>query len=491
MRWTVHVLVLAVLGVFRRWDARPRGKQRAGAEAFAVAPLRWRAAQRNQARLSALPERARAKGGGGRGAGVSEDATTVRLLAAKGGNGASRGTRSKGNKTGGGFGKVATRPVPDEQHGPGRGRSTASPDKHPPPGEDGSVETTVVLDKWGLPPPTLDDVFPPLPDGTELIPVRDGASYTLEQMQAALRHVVPLSLDRHFDEYGVERDSAAGSGRNHVDGHGNPRRREPMRLRLLHQSPPVLAIENFFTPEECDATRSVVETTTQAAGPPVQVGSRTFAGAISRRTSTSWFCFYGQHPALLARAVHVLGLELPNMEEPQVVRYRPGQEFSFHYDQVPAHQMSNGGQRLATLLYVARVSCCCLLLLFFICVLQHRVGRAGRFVLHSVYLNTVPSSGGTTFRDLKGPDGTPLTVRPAQGSALLFFPADAAGVPDDRTLHCGEPLGNEEEKWIVQMWIHQHAYRASVPPHNRQEDALDSIEATARELGLIPELYQE
>lgn len=103
-----------------------------------------------------------------------------------------------------------------------------------------------------------------------------------------------------------------------------------------------------------------------------------------------------------------------------------------------------------------------------------------------MYLNTVPTSGGTQFRDLKGPDGNPLTVRPVQGSALLFFPADQSGVPDDRTLHCGEPLAEGEEKWIVQMWIHQHGYRASVPPHNRQEDALDSIEATARQLGLVP-----
>jgi prolyl 4-hydroxylase len=106
-------------------------------------------------------------------------------------------------------------------------------------------------------------------------------------------------------------------------------------------------------------------------------------------------------------------------------------------------------------------------------------------VLLSVYLNTVEKGGGTLFRDLKGPDGEPLAVRPVQGSALLFFPADQSGVPDDRTLHCGEPLGDNEEKWIVQMWIHQHAYRASVPPNNRQEDAIDSVQQTARRLGLL------
>jgi len=55
---------------------------------------------------------------------------------------------------------------------------------------------------------------------------------------------------------------------------------------------------------------------------------------------------------LLARASQVLNVSLETIEEPQLVRYRSGQEFTWHYDEVPAPQLSNGGQRLATLLYV-------------------------------------------------------------------------------------------------------------------------------------------
>jgi hypothetical protein len=344
------VVAASLLMLLHRWDS-PHGGEGAGVAAFVFVSLRH-TAQMAQTDFGTSSDRSTR--------GVDATPPTALAAASKGGGGAiSRGRKSSGSsKSGGGFGKVATRPVPEDQGGLGRQRSAAAvspPNEH---GE-GLVDSTVVLDKWGLPPPTIDDIFPPLPEGTELVHVGSSANHTLEQIQDALRHVVPLTLDRHFDEFGVERDSAAGrSGRSEPD-HDSGRQRRAMKLRLLHQSPPVLAIENFFTPAECEATRRVVEAPSKpsaAAGggpsPPVQVGSRTFVGAISRRTSTSWFCCYEQHPVLLAKAVHVLGLELPNMEEPQVVRYQPGQEFSFHYDQVPAHQTDNGGQRLATLLYV-------------------------------------------------------------------------------------------------------------------------------------------
>lgn len=338
--------------------------------AFAV--LWWDSGRRDPAKVEAFPVvrlhdtsqwnrlyRVTSSERTSKGGGVDYATTPLLWAASKGGAASGRGQKRSSTKSGGGFGKVATRPVTDKQQESGRGRSTASTTAGGERGEarrsqstDGSATSPAQLDKWGLPPPTLDDIFPPLPDGTQLVPVVFNTNYTLEQMQAAVRDVVRLDLDRHFDGLGVERDSAS---RSQAGQHG-----KPMKLRLLHQSPPVLAIDNFFTPEECEATRQIVDesktqptsTATDSGPPTVQVSSKTFEGAISRRTSTSWFCHYRQHPVLLAKAVHLLGLELPHMEEPQIVRYQPGQEFSFHYDQVPAHQTGNGGQRLATLLYV-------------------------------------------------------------------------------------------------------------------------------------------
>lgn len=80
------------------------------------------------------------------------------------------------------------------------------------------------LDKWGLPPPTEDDIFPPLPPETELIPASDaGGTTSLKEIMAAMKGHMPLAYDE-FDENGVERSPTPGN--------------EPMKLRLLFKSPP-------------------------------------------------------------------------------------------------------------------------------------------------------------------------------------------------------------------------------------------------------------
>ena len=286
------------------------------------------------------------------------------------------------------------------------------------------------IDKWGLPVLTADDLFPPMPPGTEIIPVDASKSYPLTEIQDFLKDHIDLRLHRIFDDNGIEKDSKG---------------RIPMTLRLLHQSPPVLAIDNFFTTDECEKTKDAI-------GGAYQVNSATFKGALSTRTSTSWFCHYSQVPALLAKAHHVLNIPYESMEEPQVVRYKKGQEFSWHYDEVPLPQLDNGGQRLATLL---------------------------------VYLTDVPSrGGGTVFRDLEF-QGRQLTMQPKQGSALLFFPAFRDGKADDRTLHKSEVISGDEEKWIVQMWIHQRKYQAVLPEGNSHEAAQGVVDEISRTLGYV------
>ena len=303
-----------------------------------------------------------------------------------------------------------------------------------------------VLDKWGLPPPTIEDIFPQMPPGTELIPATK-EEYALQEIVQAMKQHIPLTLQETFGENCIEKNTALDE-------------RPPMKVRLLHVSPPVLAIDNFFTPQEClqvehvampPQTKAAYDSASKDRNAPVQVDSKTFTLAQSTRTSTSWFCYYRSVPTLLSKARDRLGIPLSHMEEPQIVRYQTGQEFSWHYDEVPKPQLSNGGQRLATLL---------------------------------VYLNTVQHGGGTIFRDLYDRHGQPLCMQPTQGSALLFFPAYADGTPDDRTLHKGEVVAMDEKR-IIQMWIHQRSYQAAVPPGNLQQAAVDLVNATSSSLGYI------
>ncbi|KAL3931903.1 MAG: hypothetical protein SGBAC_011093, partial [Bacillariaceae sp.] len=290
------------------------------------------------------------------------------------------------------------------------------------------------VDKWGLPIQTeeeiLRELFPSMSDDTEMIPVYPGKEYTLPEIQDCLRNHFDLNLGRFFDENGSARQLNAG---------------KPIQLKLLHQSPPVLSIENFFSEAECQDLRN-------ASLVSHEVSSATFTGSSSTRTSTSWFCNYVDVPLLLAKVNQYFSIPLDVMEEPQIVRYKKGQEFSWHYDEVPTNALENGGQRLATLL---------------------------------IYLSDVASDhgGGTMFRDIEY-DSQPLVMQPKLGSALLFFPADSDGTPDERTLHRSEVLTGDDEKWIIQMWIHEREYKASLPSGNSHHLASEAVRETIVQLGL-------
>ena len=93
-------------------------------------------------------------------------------------------------------------------------------------------------------------------------------------------------------------------------------------LRVLHLDPPVLAIDGFFTDEECDAYRALAECTSGDAHRLEQ--SATFGGTSTARTSTTWFLRLQAVPNLLARVSALLGAPLENFEEPQLVRYQAG-----------------------------------------------------------------------------------------------------------------------------------------------------------------------
>ena len=206
-------------------------------------------------------------------------------------------------------------------------------------------------------------------------------------------------------------------------------------VRQLHADPPVFEIPNFFSAAECDA---YVEKTERADA--LQMNSQAYS-SLSKRTSTTWYLPFKTVPELLSRAERLTGVPLECYEEPQVVRYETGQQFSWHLDALPppvVKAQAPAGNRLGTLI---------------------------------VYLNTLPSSAGgaTSFQDLK------LAVKPEKGKALLFFPCFADGRSDDRTTHCGQV--SMETKWIAQIWIRQGPYAPALPPGNSHSDGRAAVQS--------------
>ncbi|KAL3805140.1 hypothetical protein HJC23_003368 [Cyclotella cryptica] len=325
------------------------------------------------------------------------------------------------------------------------------------------------LDRFGLPIITEEDVFPPLSHDIPRVPVQHGTTFDRDTMAKSMEKHLGINLDIFDDQgYSLHTEATTTTTTDNDQLHSTR-----WKLQLLHHDPPVVTIDNFFTPQECqDYISMAIDPTQQEqyydASKILQVSSPTFSSSsVSRRTSTTWFCAYNAVPTLLAKATHLLrNVTLGQCEEAQIVRYRTGEEFSWHYDETPPRECGNGGQRLATLL---------------------------------VYLNDLGEGrgGGTVFRDLLPPgmvdaikmeqqqqqQRQQLTVRPAAGKALLFFPAYNNGAPDVRTLHKGEVA--LDTKMIAQLWIHEREYKASVPRGNCQEDALERVEEERVRLGFV------
>ena len=123
-------------------------------------------------------------------------------------------------------------------------------------------------------------------------------------------------------------------------------------------------------------------------------------------------------------------------EAPTVIRYETGQALAPHFDanrSANVEDANRGGQTLSTLI---------------------------------VYLNDVPHGGTTRFPrlspaiddDMQVTGSACLEIVPRKGDALLFFPADANGIFDERTEHEGRPA--VDGKWIARIWRHAHR----VPP---------------------------
>jgi prolyl 4-hydroxylase len=196
---------------------------------------------------------------------------------------------------------------------------------------------------------------------------------------------------------------------------------------LHHNDPKLLVIEQFCTADECNHLIKLAEqnkfdrSTVQGEKQEVSQHRTSYTTNLNRA-----------HDDVVARieqrVAALSGFPLHNIEQLQVVRYEPGQQYKHHYDFfVPDTTgtplaLQNGGQRCITIF---------------------------------VYLNDLDpteTGGQTDFPKLK------VQVKPKQGRAVYWTNVKPDGQEDYQTFHAGLPP-TKSIKYGLNIWIREATFQ--------------------------------
>lgn len=208
--------------------------------------------------------------------------------------------------------------------------------------------------------------------------------------------------------------------KNHID-------LSDRRVSLLFTcyKPFVAVIDNFLSPEECQALINEADAKLKDSR-VVNPDDGTFV-IHPARTSRSTGFQRGEAniiKTIESRIAELLHWPVDHGEGLQVLRYEDGGEYRPHYDYFdPAKKsssvvMAKGGQRVGTFL---------------------------------MYLSDVDAGGATRFPNMN------FEVRPKMGSALYFANTDLSGEIDGQTLHSSVPV-TQGVKYLSTKWLREKPY---------------------------------
>ena len=208
-------------------------------------------------------------------------------------------------------------------------------------------------------------------------------------------------------------------------------------LRVVTSEPPLVVIDDFLSPIDCEAIIRAAD----GAGLHRSTIGVDRVDDPKRTSSTTWLeerqCADPQR-LLAERVSRISGLPTSHMENLQVVRYKPGEQFGIHTDHEDTFNSLPGRGRL----------CTCL-----------------------IYLQEPSDGGETRFYELE------VDVPPKRGTAVFWWntiqrPGCVGYHPemflncDTKMQHAGVPV-IEGEKWICNRWVHPVDYGRGIRGYNR------------------------
>ncbi|WEK46681.1 MAG: 2OG-Fe(II) oxygenase [Candidatus Andeanibacterium colombiense] len=188
----------------------------------------------------------------------------------------------------------------------------------------------------------------------------------------------------------------------------------PTIYRVPTDKAELFALGDFMNPVECAAMIELIDRNAK----PSEAFDTAYAGAYR----TSYSGDVDPHDSFVRkiqrRIDDLLGIPGEYGETVQGQRYLPGQEFKQHFDWFDTErdywqaEVTRGGQRSWTAM---------------------------------VFLNAVEAGGTTGFPLLQ------MSIEPRPGALLIWNNSDAAGDPNEWTLHAGMPV-EAGSKYIITKW---------------------------------------
>jgi prolyl 4-hydroxylase len=202
----------------------------------------------------------------------------------------------------------------------------------------------------------------------------------------------------------------------------------PYKTMMYSVNPPIMRISNVLTKEEC---LHIIELARDKLGSSTMVLNNSEVVNSGRNSKSAFITRNGSHPvndvivhSFLDRLSKICGYPVNHFEGMKVVNYQKGQRYYAHFDFFRENDKftKDVGDRLLT---------------FF------------------VYLNTLePEDGGTTsFPNLK------ITSQPQAGDIVFWANMDFSGNYFEDTLHSGDEVLTDVEKWGINVWVRQQPYK--------------------------------
>jgi hypothetical protein len=297
-------------------------------------------------------------------------------------------------------------------------------------------------------------------------------------------------------------------------------------MRVLHLRPPVLSIDGFASPEDCEAWMREAEASGRLATSRVGAGHAGGGGGGEAATSVSYDAAQRTSTNLLVdpatrKAAPVLGLladafqerALALLDSPNAAaadadattttttttaahhhHHRPGaswgvpgrmplpRQYTFEAPQVTRYLPPEAAAgRARGQLFGAHEDA-----------FPRVVARANGFQRHAtllLYLNgRAPTEGGATCflhlcdreeEEEEEEQERPLAVTPNAGRLLIFFPSADDGTPDARTLHAAEEVTGGGAKWVMQQWVARGYVSPSALRQQQHQSAASAPTTTA------------